>query len=168
MGETIERIFEYRLLYAKQRELQIPLSADEQRRLGELRSQLPNHVPTLDERDALTLLRFPLPVQYVAGGRFGSGVLRNGSAQGLAVETVEDPPALGQRLIVHVQESAHGLEYTFPCRVIARVVKGVPSMGVVFEGVPAETRAVARTSGVFRPDPGFQEEELETTKVSRF
>ena len=166
MGDKIAWIFEYRVLYAKQRELQIPLTRQEQQRLGELRGQLPSHVPTLDERDALTLLEEPLPAQFVAGGRFDSGVLRNGSSIGLAIETAEEPPALGQRLIVHVQEPVHGVEYTFPCRVIARVMKGPPSMGVVFDGVPSQTRSLGKNSGVFRQaDEEFSDEE--TTKVSR-
>src|SRR5690349_12659277 len=102
MGDTLERIFEYRVLYAKQRELQIPLSRDEQKRYVRLRSELPDHVPTLDE--PATLLSAELPAQFVAGGRFGSGILRNGTAIGLAIGTHDEPPALGQRLIVHVQQ----------------------------------------------------------------
>lgn len=165
MGEKIAWIFEYRVLYAKQRELQIPLTRQEQQRLGELKSQLPSHVPTLDERDTLTVLDEALSAQFVVGGRFGSGVLRNGSSVGLAIETVEEPPSLGQRLIVHVQEPEHGVEYTFPCRVIARVMRPA-SMGVVFDGVPSQTRALGRSSGVFRQaDEEFSDEE--TTKVSR-
>jgi hypothetical protein len=167
MGDTLERIFEYRVLYAKHRELQIPLTRDEQTRVGQLRSELPNHVPSVDELEGGTLLEDALPAQFVAGGRFGSGVLRNGSAIGLAIETQDEPPALGQRLILHIREQQLGIEYTFPCRVISRVVKGAPSMGVVFDGVPSQTRALGRVSGVFRPDGEFQDEELETTKVSR-
>jgi hypothetical protein len=153
MGDKLERIFEYRVLYAKQRELQIPLTRLEQERYGELRSQLPDQVPSLDERDVYTLLKNPLPAQFVAGGRFGSGTLRNGSALGLAISTTEEPPALGQRLILHVQEPAQAIEYTFPCRVVSRVVKGAPSMGVVFDGVPSQTRSLGRTSGVWHGSP---------------
>lgn len=169
MGDKLEWIYEYRVLYAKQRELQIPLSREEQRRLGELRAELPSHVPTLDERDALTLLEEPLPAQFVTGGRFGSGTLRNGSSIGLAIETLEDPPALGQRLIVHIQDASRGLEYTFPCRVIARVVSAPPSMGVVFDGVPSQSRSLGRgTSGVYpSEDDEFQAEDADTAKVSR-
>jgi hypothetical protein len=171
MGDTLARIFEFRVLYAKHRELQIPLTLDEQTRFAVLRRELPAHVPSADETDVFTLLPEALPAQYVASGRFGSGVLRNGSAIGLAIETSEDPPPLGQRLIVHVQDPDRGIEYTFPCRVIARIVAGLQSMGVVFDGVPSETRSLGRTSGVFSSDDDeaeeFQEEELETTKVSR-
>jgi len=180
MGDKLARIFEYRVLYAKQRELQIPLTRAEQERLVELRGDLPDHVPSADDRDLPTLLKNPLPAQFVAGGRFGSGTLRNGSAIGLAIVMSEEPPALGERLILHVQEPVEALEYTFPCRVIARVVKGVPSMGVVFEGVPSQTRAMGRTSGVWshdghdgsngheddEPEITFQDED-DTTKVSR-
>jgi hypothetical protein len=179
MGDKLARIFEYRVLYAKHRELQIPLTGSERARYAELRRRLPDRVPSLDERDVLTVLKNPLPAQFVAGGRFGSGVLRNGSATGLAIALGEEPPALGERLILHVQEPAHALEYTFPCRVVSRVVKGSPSMGVVFEGVPSQTRALGRTSGVWRQPPevrndarqdtasaAFSDDE-DTTKVSR-
>jgi PilZ domain len=151
MGDKLERIFEYRVLHAKLRELQIPLSAAERVRLERLQHQLPSRVPSVDDRDPFTLLGTPLPVQYVAAGRFGSGALRNASAVGLAVATV-DPPELGQRLILHVEGPLHGIEYTFPCRVISRVVKGVTSMGLVFEGVPSQTRMGRRSSGVWKTD----------------
>ncbi len=151
MGDKLERIFEYRVLHAKERELQIPLTQSESSRLERLRHQLPSRVPSLDDRDPFTLLTTPLPVQFVAAGRFGAGVLRNASAIGLAIATAE-PPELGQRLIVHVQEPLHGLEYTFPCRVISRVLKGVTSMGLVFEGVPSHARIGGRSSGVWRSD----------------
>lgn len=151
MGEKLDRVFEYRVLYSKERELQIPLSASESSRLERLRTQLPERAPSVDDRDALTLLTTPLPVQYAAAGRFGSGVLRNASAAGLAIVTAE-PPELGARLIIHVQEPLHGIEYTFPCRVVSRVVKGLTAMGVVFEGVPSQTRMAGRSSGVWRSD----------------
>jgi hypothetical protein len=151
MGEKLERIFEFRMLFAKERDLQIPLSAQETSRLERLRHELPDRVPSVDERDPYTSLTVPLPVQFVAGGRFGAGVLRNASAAGLAIVTV-DPPELSQRLIVHVQEAAYGLEYTFPGRVVSRVVRGVVSMGVAFEGVPSQTRLAGRASGVWRAD----------------
>ena len=168
MGDTLARIFEYRVLHAKSRELQIPLSPEEQQRFGALRRELPAHVPTVDDQDVFTALNEPLPAQFVAGGRFASGILRNCTAIGLAIETLDDPPALGQRLILHVQEPEHGVEYTFPCRVIARVVVGLPSMGVVFDGVPSETRSRARTSGVFAPEPPqLEQDEIDTAKVSR-
>lgn len=166
MGDTLARIFEYRVLYAKHRELQIPLSIEEEHRLAVLRRELPAHVPSVDERDVFTALSDPLPAQYVAGGRFGSGILRNCSAIGLAIETADDPPALGQRLIVHVQDPQQVVEYTFPCRVIARIVAGLLSMGVVFDGVPSETRSLARASGVFPPERHFEQDEVDTAKMS--
>lgn len=151
MGAKLERIFEYRMLFAKQRDLQIPLSAQEASRLERLRHELPDRVPSVDERDPYTALATPLPVQFVAGGRFGAGLLRNASATGLAVITA-DPPELSQRLIVHVQDPASGVEYTFPGRVVSRVVRGVVSMGLSFEGVPSQTRLATRQSGVWRSD----------------
>jgi PilZ domain len=172
MGDTLARVFEYRVLYAKHRELQIPLTEEEQTRFGMLRRELPTHVPNADERDVFTLLDEPLAAQYVAAGEFESGILRNASAIGLAIETTGDPPKLGQRLVVHVQEPDHGVEYVFPCRVIARIVAGTPSMAVVFDGVPAQTRALGRASGVFasddeEPDDTQFEEERDTAKMSQ-
>jgi hypothetical protein len=151
MGDKLARIFEYRVLYAKHRELQIPLTSNEDARLVRLRQQLPDRVPSLDERDVFTVLAAPLPAHFVAAGHFGSGTLRNASAVGLAIATFEEPPGLGQRLILHVQEPEQAIEYTFPCRVVVRVVKGTPSMGVMFEGVPSQVR-VGQSSGVWRSD----------------
>lgn len=151
MAEKLERIFEYRVLLSKAHELQIPLSPHEKARLARLQQQLPSEVPALDDRDAYTLLATPLPAQYVCGGRFGAGSVRNVSGGGLAIIT-SDPPELGQRLIVHVREVQHGIEYTFPCRIIARVLKGVPAIGVAFEGVPNLTRLGGHSSGVWRTE----------------
>jgi hypothetical protein len=152
MGDKLERIFEYRMLYSKQRDLQIPLTPMEDQRLARLKQQLPDRVPTVDERDAFTVLATPLAAQYVVGGSFGSGTLRNASATGLAISTSDAPPPLGERLILHVNEPQAGIEYTFPCRVVARVVKGPASMGVYFEGMPSHTRNGGRAGSVWRSD----------------
>lgn len=152
MGEKLDRIFEYRVLHAKERELEIPLTASEAARLVRLRGQLLSRVPQVDDRDPFTLLTTALPVQFIApGGRFGSGTLRNASGEGLAVATSE-PAELGARVILHVQEALHGIEYTFPCLVIARVVKGVTSMSLAFAGLPSQARMGQRSSGVWRSD----------------
>jgi hypothetical protein len=152
MGDKLERIFEFRVLYAKQRELQIPLSLAERERALKLKQELPERVPSVDETDAFTVLPAPIAAQYVVGGHFGAGTLRNASAAGLAIATAEDPPALGQRLILHVHDSTRGIEYTFPCRVVSRVVKAPASMGVRFEGVPSQSRTGHRTGSVWRSD----------------
>lgn len=168
MGDTLARVYEYRVLYAKHRELQIPLTEEEQARFGMLRRELPTHVPNADERDVFTLLEEPVPAQFVHGGTLQSGILRNASAIGLAIETTEDPPKLGQRLVVHVQDPDRGVEYTFPVRVIARVVAGSPSMAAVFDGVPSETRARVQVSGVYAAEDGEQaefEDEVDTAKM---
>ncbi|MEY4579005.1 MAG: hypothetical protein RL701_3708, partial [Pseudomonadota bacterium] len=55
-------------------------------------------------------------------------------------------------LILHVNDSAHGSEYTFPCRVVARVVKAPASMGVRFEGMPSQTRVGRQSGAVWRAD----------------
>lgn len=151
MAEKLERIFEFRVLLSKAHELQIPLTAQELARLERLKHQLPTGVPSCDERDPYTLLATPLPAQYVCGGRFGAGTVRNASGGGLAIATAQ-PPELGQRLIVHVREANHDIEYTFPGRVVVRVIKGITSVGVAFEGVPSQNRVAGRGSGVWRAD----------------
>ena len=147
MGDQLERIFEYRVLYAKQRDLHIPLTSDERARVAQLEEELPDRVPAVDDRDAFTVLPTPLGVQYVVAGAFGVGTLFNVSATGVAVETEDEPPNLGQRLIVHVHDAQQGVEYTFPCRVVARVIKAPASMGLRFEGMPSQTR-IGHSSGL--------------------
>lgn len=152
MGDKLERIFELRVLGARERELHVPLTHVEKARLLKLQQELPDRVPAVDERDAFTVLPAALRAQFVVSGQLGSGTLRNASAVGLAVATVEEPPALGQRLILHVHDPEHAVEYTFPCRVVARVVKAPASMGVRFEGMPAQTRVGRQSGPVWRSD----------------
>ncbi len=151
MAEKLERIFEYRVLVSKARELHIPLTEQELARLTRLEQQLPQGVPSVDDRDPYTMLQEPLRVEFVHAGRFAPGTLCNASRDGFAIITV-DPPPLGQRVTVHLTDHARGLEYTFPGRVIARVVKGATAMGVALEGLPTEARLGGRRSGVFRTD----------------
>lgn len=151
MAGKLERIFEYRVLLAKQGDLQNPLTATEQARLERLAGQLPGGVPSADDRNPYTLLSTPLPVQYIVGGRFGNGTARNATGDGMAI-VAQNLPELGQRLILHVKQPQLGTEYTFPGRVISRVVKGVTSMGVAFDGLPTQHQARGRASGVFRTD----------------
>lgn len=164
MGDhQLERIYEYRVLYAKQSDLHIPLTPEERARALKLQEELPDRVPAVDERDAFTVLPAPLAVQYVVAGAFGVGTLFNASATGVAVGTEEEPPNLGQRLIVHVHDPQQGVEYTFPCRVVARVVKAPASMGLRFEGMPSQTR-IAHSSGVqWRSDVFPPEEHVPLT-----
>ena len=164
MGDhQLERIYEYRVLYAKQSDLHIPLTPEERARALKLQEELPDRVPAVDERDAFTVVSTPLAVQYVVAGAFGVGTLSNASATGVAVGTEEEPPNLGQRLIVHVHDPQQGVEYTFPCRVVARVVKAPASMGLRFEGMPSQTR-IAHNSGVqWRSDVFPPEEHIPLT-----
>jgi hypothetical protein len=162
MGDKLAAIFEYRMLRAKQRDLQIPLTANEEARLKQLKHELPERLPNVDERDSYTMLATPLPAQFVAAGQFGSGTLCNVSAPGLAITTAEEPPGLGQRLIVHVQDTEQFIEYTFPCRVVARVIKGAAAMTVRFEGVPSKTRIGVRSGAVWRSDVFFSEDRPST------
>jgi PilZ domain len=151
MGAKLERIFEFRVLHEKKHALQIPLTRQEAIRLERLGQELPMRVPALDDRDPFTQLTTPLQVQFVAAGRIGSGQLRHGSGAGFCIATPE-PAELGHRVLVHVQEPVHGVEYTFPCRVVSRVVKGTTAMGVSFDGLPNQARIGTQSSGVWRSD----------------
>jgi hypothetical protein len=148
MSKKLERIFEYRVLLSKARELGIPLTPDEEARLDRLGQQLPTAVPPLDERDPYTLLSEPLPAEFVQSGRFQACTVHNASGAGLALVAIE-PPVLGQRLLVHVRDPRRPVEYTFPARVISRVVRGVSGMSVAFEGLPTQRTFAGRTSGVW-------------------
>jgi hypothetical protein len=149
--EKLDRIYELLMLLAREGELQIPLTDAESARLARLESSLGRRVPNLDERDADTWLSVPLPVQFTAQGAYGSCLMRNLSGGGMAVITSE-PPALGQRLVVRIEDPLHGVEYVFPARVLSRVVRGLSSMGVAFEGVPSQARLGNRSSGIWRYD----------------
>jgi hypothetical protein len=148
MSKKLERIFEYRVLLAKARELAIPLTPDEEARLDRLGQQLPTAVPPLDDRDPYTLVSEPLPAEFVQSGRFQPCTIRNASGGGLALATV-DPPVLDQRLLVHARDPRRPVEYTFPARVVSRVVRGVCGMSVAFEGLPTMRTFGGRASGVW-------------------
>jgi len=148
MPDKLQRIYEYRLLLSRARELGIPLGADESDRLDRLGQELESGVPTLDERAASTALPQPLPAEIVHAGRFLACSLRNVAAGGLALAT-SIPPALGQRVLVHVRDPKRPIEYTFPARVVSRVVRGVCGLSVAFEGLPSQRSLGGRTSGVY-------------------
>jgi hypothetical protein len=152
VGDKLDRIFEYRVLLAKQRDLGMRLSAQEQARLERLAHQLPTEVPSADDRDPYTLLTEPVAVEFVVQRRQALGALRNASGGGFAI-TAAEPPELGARVVVHVREETHGIEYIFPGTVVSRVVKGVTAFGVSLTGLPTQTRLGRRSSGVWRSDP---------------
>lgn len=152
MGDKLDRIFEYRVLLAKQRDLGMRLSAQEQARLERLAHQLPTTVPSADDRDPYTLLSRSVPVEFVVQRQPAPGMLRNASGGGFAI-TTDEPPELGARVVVHVREEAHGIEYIFPGTVVSRVVKGVTAFGLSLVGLPTQTRLGGRSSGVWRSDP---------------
>ncbi len=151
MAEKLERIFEYRVLLSTARELGIPLSDEESARLDRLGQQLAPGVPPLDDRDPYTLLPEPMPAEYVHAGRFQPCTVHNAAAGGLALVATE-PPVLGQRLLLHVRDARRPLEYTFPARVVSRVVRGLSGMSVAFEGLPTQRPLVGRSSGVWPTD----------------
>lgn len=140
MADKLQRIFEYRALLNKAQHRKPGLSADEQQRFERLHQQLPQAAPTLDGRDSYTAITEPVAVEYAhAGGRFVAGVLRNASAGGLAIASPEPPP-LGLPLLIHVHDRRNSIAYTFPCRVVSRVLRGVQGFSVEFEGVASQTR----------------------------
>lgn len=148
MADKLQRIFEYRVLLSRARELGIPLSDDECERLDLLGQELPTGVPPIDDCDSHTVLLEPLAVEIVHAGRFQACTLRNAASGGLALVTAV-PPQLGQRVLVHVRNPKRPVEYTFPARVVSRVVRGVCGMSVAFEGLPSQRALGGRTSGVF-------------------
>jgi hypothetical protein len=144
MAEKLERIFEYRVLLAK-----AGLSAAERTQLEHLGSHIPDVVPALDERDPYTLLIDPLPAEVLDSDGIMPGLVRNAGAGGLAL-SVSQPPALGRLLAVRVRDPRHPIEYTFPARVVSRVVRGLRGISVAFEGMPLQSPLVGRGSGVWR------------------
>jgi hypothetical protein len=149
MAEKLKRIFEYRVLLSKTQKRQPDLDPDERLRLDRLGQQLPLTAPALDDRDPYTMLGEPLPVEFALEGRFATGSLRNASGGGLAIATAQ-PPALGQPLVIHVQDRKRAVVYSFPGRVVSRVLSGTPGMSVAFDGVPNQTKiAASMSSGVW-------------------
>jgi hypothetical protein len=148
MADKLQRIFEYRVLLSKAQKRQPEPGGDDQLRLERLGQQLPLAVPALDDRDPYTMLGEPLPIEFALQGRFVTGTLRNASGGGLGI-TTEQPPPLGQPLTIHVQDRKRGVVYSFPARVVSRVLSGVPGMSLAFEGVPIQTRIASKSSGVW-------------------
>jgi hypothetical protein len=158
MADKLQRIFEYRGLLNRAQQRSSALTPDEQQRFERLRQQLPLPVPTLDERDPYTVMPEPLGVEFAhAGGRFVVGTLRNASAGGLAVATPEPPP-LGLPLLIHVHDRRNSLAYSFPSRVVSRVLRGTPGFSAEFDGLPSQTRLAAQPSGVW---PAVDADEVE-------
>jgi hypothetical protein len=146
MADKLQRIFEYRVLLSKAQKRQP--EPDDQQRLERLGQLLPLAVPALDDRDPYTMLTEPLPIEFALEGRFVTGTLRNASGGGLGITTAQ-PPALGQPLTIHVQDRKRAVVYSFPARVVSRVLSGVPGMSLAFEGVPIQTRIASKSSGVW-------------------
>jgi len=144
MADKLHRLFEYRAL------LSTPgATAAETARLQRMRTQLQPGVPALDDRDPYTVLSEPVRVELGIGGRFRTGHVCNAAADGLAI-AVEDPPALEQRIHVHIYDRAGGHAYSAFGRVVARVVSGIQGISIALEGAPTQTRLLPRSSGVFR------------------
>ena len=127
MAEKLERIFEYRVLLAKAEG--IGLSPVEHARLERLGTQLPAVVPTLDERDPYTLVAEPFAAELLDREGFAPALVRNAGALGFAL-SVSEPPPLGRSLAVRVRDVRHPIEYTFPARVVSRVVSGLRGISV--------------------------------------
>jgi hypothetical protein len=144
MADKLERIFEYRVLLAR-----AGLSTAERAQRDHLASHLPNVVPALDDRDPYTLLTQPLPAEVLDSDGIMPALLRNAAAAGFAL-SVSQPPALGRLLAVRVRDPRHPIEYTFPARVMSRVVRGLRGISVAFEGMPLQSPLVNRGSGVWR------------------
>ena len=149
-ADKLQRIFEYRALLARRTDLRITLNEEEQHELARLQEQLRGGVPRIDARDVYTLVIDPWPAQLALAGRFVTGVVRNASGAGLAIETAS-PPALGEKVVLQVANGQQNAEYTFPATVLWRVVSGTPSVGLAFHGVPTKA-PIGRFSGVYAKD----------------
>jgi hypothetical protein len=147
MIETLEMVYEYRLLRAKQEQLGLPLNEVERARLVGLARALEGEAAAHDPRRGMQRVAAPVGVQFTLPGSFGAGQVLNVSGGGMAIATRE-PPAEGTRVIVRMAVPATGVEYVFPCRVVWRAREGTPGMGVSFDGLP--TRMAVRGS----PDSG--------------
>jgi hypothetical protein len=150
MRNLFDLIYEYQLLRGKQDHLEVPLDEDERARLVGLAQML------LGERQGDSGLRgmprVPMPthVEFTQPGGFESGEVKNASGSGLAIAT-RRPPIEGTRIIVRVEDSAHAVEYFFPCRVIWRRTNSQMGMGLAFDGVPTRTSLFAdEDTGVWR------------------
>lgn len=146
MADKLQRLFEYWVLRS------LPPGDDfeqVQQRLERLQRQLHPGVPTLDERDPYTLMTEPLPVEFAHAGKFRMGNVVNAAADGLAIAT-SDPPALGQRISLHVHDRSKGAVYAFVGCVVARVIAGTQGMSVALEGTPKQTKVASSSSGVWR------------------
>ncbi|HMI89930.1 MAG TPA: hypothetical protein VK509_01140 [Polyangiales bacterium] len=160
MADKLQRLFEYWVLRS------LPPGDDfeqVQQRLERLQRQLHPGVPTLDERDPYTLLTEPLPVEFAHAGKFRMGNVVNAAADGLAVAT-SDPPALGQRISLHVHDRNKGSVYAFVGCVVSRVIAGTQGMSVALEGTPKQTRVASNSSGVWR---AAEEEEQQQGSAPR-
>jgi len=146
-----------------QRALRTRAQGSWKQRLERLQRQLHPGVPTLDERDPYTLLTEPLPVEFAHAGKFRMGNVVNAAADGLAVAT-SDPPALGQRISLHVHDRNKGSVYAFVGCVVSRVIAGTQGMSVALEGTPKQTRVASNSSGVWR---AAEEEEQQQGSAPR-
>ena len=148
MADKLERIFEYRVLLHK-RERTPALSEAEGARLRRLRDQLAAVVPPLDDRDPYTLCSDPMLAELVDDAGLHPALLRNAAAEGFAL-SLEVPPPLGHRVAVRVRDAQHAIEYTFPARVVSRVVRGTCGISVAFEGLPSQAPLSTHASGVWQ------------------
>jgi hypothetical protein len=149
MRNLFDLIYEYQLLRGKQDHLEVPLDESERARLVGLAQMLlgDGGGARHSESGNRGMPRVPVPthVEFTQPGGFESGEIKNASGSGLAIAT-RRPPIEGTRIVVRVEDSAHAVEYFFPCRVIWRrttdhVAK--PGMGLVFDGVPTRTSLFA-------------------------
>lgn len=151
MFAEIDRVYEYRALLALQHAGGRAWGPQEAERIDRLERALPLHLPTVDDPDPRAQLPHALPAHFTVMGEGVIGVVRVMTGMGLCLVTAE-PPHLGNRIRVHVADPSHGVEYVFPGRVVARIVRGTTSATVSFTGAPSLARSGGRVSGVWRPD----------------
>lgn len=150
MRNFFDLIYEYQLLRGKQDHLEVPLDESERARLVGLAQMLLGELSGDSGKRGMPRVPVPTHVEFTQPGGFESGEIRNASGSGLAIAT-RRPPIEGTRIVVRVEDTAHALEYFFPCRVIWRRLAGSPGMGLTFDGVPTRTSLFAdEDTGVWR------------------
>ena len=159
MRNLFDLIYEYQLLRGKQDHLEVPLDESERARLVGMAQMLLGDSHGESGKRGMPRVPMPTHVEFTQPGGFESGEIKNASGSGLAIATPR-PPIEGTRIVVRIEDTAHAVEYFFPCRVIWRRAahagsiaghKSSAGMGLVFDGVPTRTSLFAdEDTGVWR------------------
>ncbi len=138
MRNFFELVYEYQLLKGKQDHLDVPLDETERARLVGMAQMLLGDAGADSGARAMPRVPAPSRVEFTQPGGFESGDIKNASGSGMALAT-RQPPSVGTRIVIRVQDTRHALEYFFPCRVAWRRLGANAGMGVAFDGIPTRS-----------------------------